>query len=540
MNKRSIQNNVKLPAAIVMLLPVFTTLGQGTQQVAQHYTKQGLNQVTQQNTQQVAPIKAARPNVIIIYADDLGWNQLSAYGNKKVQTPNIDAIGKEGVQFSQAYASAPICSPSRAGLLTGRYQQRFGFEFLVPELVSTPVTDPALKEKIRIDAIARKAVSEKITDTASYKTTRKGIPESEFTIGQLFKQAGYATGAIGKWHVGEADGLKPWQRGFDEYYGMLTWGSIYASVENPDILTRAFHFHTNLAKTTKREGSIQIVRNGTIVEETDYITDRIADEAVGFIDNHKEAPFLLYVPFNAPHDPFQAKKAYFDRITTTTDTTERIYLAMLLSLDEAVGRITQKLKEEGLDSNTLILFGSDNGGASYTGQMTNAPLKGGKLSHFEGGIRVPLLVKYPGKIPAGVVYEQPVSNLDIFGTAIAAAGITLPKDRVYDGVNLVPFVNKATTNAPHKVLFWRNGYSKAVRKGDWKLYINERNNKTLLFNLAQDAVEHNDLAPANPQKVKELQAELKKWESQLAKPRWPYLRSEAIGELVDAGYYFPI
>ena len=480
------------------------------------------------------------PNVIIIYADDLGWNQLSSYGNTKVQTPNIDAIGEEGIHFTQAYASAPICSPSRMGLLTGRYQQRFGGEFLVPELHSTPVTDPKLAEKIKADAIARKAKAESNIDTAAYRKIRKGIPDSEILLSQLFKKAGYTTGAVGKWHVGEDEGLKPWQRGFDYYYGMLTWGSIYAGVDNPNILTRAFHFHTNLAKTTEREGSISIVRNGEVVEEKEYITDRIGDEAVNFIDKNKDKPFFLYVPFNAPHDPFQAKKEDFNSITTTTDTTERIYLAMIKSLDEAVGRILNKLKEEGLDNNTLIFFGSDNGGASYTGQMTNAPLKGGKLSHFEGGIRVPLLLRYPGKIPTGKSYDLPVSNLDMFATAVAAAGLQLPKDRVYDGINLLSYVNGKAKARPHETLFWRNGFSKAVRKGDWKLYVNERNGKTLLYNIADDLSEQKDISTGNPAKVKELQEALKKWESQLAKPIWPFTRTEAIPGLDDASHYFPI
>jgi arylsulfatase A-like enzyme len=480
-----------------------------------------------------------KPNIIIIYADDLGWNQLSSYGNTKVQTPNIDAIGKEGVRFTQAYATAPICSPSRMGLLTGRYQQRFGGEFLVPELHSTPLADPELKEKIKTDFIARKAVNEPV-DTAAYNSIKKGIPESQTLIAQLVKNAGYATGAIGKWHVGEADGLKPWQRGFDYYYGMLTWGSIYASVADSNIVTRSFHFHTNLAKTTQREGSIQIVRNGQVVEESEYITDRIGEEAASFIDKNKDKPFLLYVPFNAPHDPFQAKKSVFDKITSVTDTTERIYLAMLKSLDDAVGQILTKLKKEGLDKNTIVFFGSDNGGASYTKQMTNAPLKGGKLSHFEGGIRVPLLVRYPGKIPAETVYDKPVSNLDIFATAIAVAKAELPTDRVYDGVNLLPYVNEANKNEPHPVLFWRNGYSKAVRKGDWKLYVNERASKVLLYNIKDDLSEQKNLSEINPEKAKELQDELKKWESQLVSPKWPAVRSEMLEEVQDASYYFPI
>lgn len=487
----------------------------------------------------------SKPNVIIIYADDLGWNQLSAYGNKKVQTPNIDALAQEGVRFTQAYATAPICSPSRMGLLTGRYQQRFGAEFLVPEDRSTPLTDPELITKIKADAIARKVTSDKVEDTAAYKAVKKGIPLTETLIGQYFKKAGYATAAIGKWHAGEVEGLKPWQRGFDYYYGTLTWGSIYASVTKPGILTRSYYFHTNLSKATGREGSIEIVRgysNGKseVVDEQEYLTDRISEETIEFIDKNKNQPFFAYVPFNAVHDPFQAKQKDFDRVKGISDTTERIYLAMLLSLDDAVGRITAKLKELGLDKNTLIFFGSDNGGASYTGQMNNAPLKAGKLSDFEGGIRVPLLASFPGRLPQGKVYDFPVSNLDIFATAVAAANIELPKNKKFDGVDLVPYVNNKISGQPHETLFWRNGYSKAVRQGDWKLYENERSGKLLLYNIANDISETNDLSKSNPDKVKQLKDALQQWEKQLAIPLWPATRSEIIPELAGTGFYFPI
>lgn len=486
-----------------------------------------------------------KPNVIIIYADDLGWNQLSAYGNTKIKTPNIDALAEHGVKFTQAYATAPICSPSRMGLLTGRYQQRFGAEFLVPEERNTPLTDPALIAKIKADALYRKAVSEKPLDTAAYKAIKKGIPLTETLIGQYFKQAGYATAAIGKWHAGEAEGLKPWQRGFDYYYGTLTWGSIYANTAKPGILTKSYYFHTNLSKATSRQGSIEIVRgysngNAEAVDEQEYLTDRISEEAIDFIDKNKNKPFFVYVPFNAVHDPFQAKQADFDRVKNITDTTERIYLAMLLSLDDAVGRITAKLKELGLDKNTLIFFGSDNGGASYTGQMSNAPLKAGKLSDFEGGIRVPLLASFPGRLPEGKVYDLPVSNLDIFATAVAAAKIQLPKNKKFDGVNLVPYLNDKTAAQPHETLFWRNGYSKAVRQGDWKLYENERSGKLLLYNIANDLSETTDLSKTNPEKVKQLKEALLQWEKQMAKPLWPATRSEIIPELAGTGFYFPI
>ena len=479
----------------------------------------------------------SKPNIIIIYADDLGWNQLSCYGNTKIKTPNIDALAAQGVRFTQAYATAPICSPSRMGLLTGRYQQRFGAEFLVPELYP-PILNDHLKQKIQQEQIARKSMFDDI-DTVAYNKIKKGIPLSEKLIPQFMKEQGYATGAIGKWHAGEADSLQPWKRGFDYYYGTLTWGTIYASVKDPNILTKAYYFHTMNSEDTARHGSIQIVRNGVVVNEKEYITDRFTEEAVNFIDKNKSKPFFLYLPFTAVHDPFQAKKSEFDKITTSTDTTERIYLAILKSLDDAVGKIMAKLKEEGLDKNTLVFFGSDNGGASYSGQMTNAPLRGGKQSDFEGGIRVPLIIKYPGHIKEGVVYDKPVSNLDIFATSVTAAKVTLPTDRVYDGVNILPYINGENTNAPHPILFWRNGFSKAMRKGDWKLYINERANTTLLYNIADDYEEQHDLSSINVTKLNELKADLATWESQMAKPLWPFIRSELMPDIKDYQFYFP-
>ncbi|GAO41911.1 sulfatase [Flavihumibacter petaseus] len=485
-----------------------------------------------------------KPNVIVIYADDLGWNQLSAYGNKKITTPNLDALAAQGTRFTQAYATAPICSPSRMGLLTGRYQQRFGAEFLVPEEKATALNDPELKAKIASDAVAR-AVRAEAADTNGYKSIPKGIPLTETLIGQYFHDAGYATAAIGKWHAGEAVGLRPWERGFDYYYGTLTWGTIYAGVSDPGILTKSYYFHTNLARTNERSASINIVRgkkggSGEVVDEKGYLTDRIGEEAIDFIDQHKKEPFFLYLPFTAVHDPFQAKQADFERVRGVADTTERIYLAMLLSLDDAVGRILNKLKEEGLDKNTLVVFGSDNGGASYTGQMKNTPLRAGKLSDFEGGIRVPLIFRLPGQIPAGKVYELPVSNLDIFGTAVALAGISLPKDKAFDGVDLRPYLNGHNSGRPHETLFWRNGYSKAVRKGDWKLYINERSGKSLLFNIADDLSETNDLSTGQASRVAELKKALAEWEKQLQAPRWPALRSERIPEVAALDFYFPI
>lgn len=464
--------------------------------------------------------KHAKPNVIILLADDLGKYDISLYGGKAAPTPTIDSLAASGVTFTDGYVSAPICSPSRAGLLTGRYQQRFGHELQPGDRYP----------KNNLEYLAVKYIlntndwhpNPKITYPSAKSIASQGLPQSEITFADLAKKQGYATGIIGKWHLGHTKGFTPLERGFDYHYGFYQAFSLFAHEDNPDIIN---HHHSDFTDKmiwgNGRVGTGRIRRDTTIIDEKAFLTEKFAEEATAFIDKNKKKPFLLYVPFNAPHTPFQVRKKYYDRFAHIKDENKRVYYAMISALDDAIAQILQKVKDEGLEENTLIVFASDNGGATYTHATTNAPLKGGKFSHFEGGINVPFALRWKGKIKAHTVYNQPVSTLDIFATIASAIGAKLPSDRTYDGVDLINKVNK--NEEAHKALFWRSGDAKAIRKGDWKLVISGKNQQLWLYNLKQDKAENIDVAAQNPAKVKELSIALENWEKGLKKPLWPSL-----------------
>ena len=430
-----------------------------------------------------------KPNVIFILGDDLGYCDVSMYGCKEIPTPNIDSIGKNGIKFTNAYVTAPVCSPSRAGLITGRYQQRFGFEFNAGPLPR---------------ALANKDM---------------GLPLSEITLAQVMKTAGYATGMVGKWHMGMNNRYFPTQRGFDEYFGFLFGANLYIDPNKPGVMTRAGANEGGGSTATSRSPQNPIYRNMTPVEEDEYLTDAFAREAVAYIDRHRKEPFFLYVAFNAPHEPFQATKKYLDRFPQVKDERRRVYMAMVSALDDGVGAILKKLRDTGIERDTLVVFLSDNGCATYTGACTNDPLRFGKLTHLEGGFRVPFAIQWPGHLKGGVVSDQVISSLDLFPTAVALAGAEPPKDRVLDGVNLIPFLTKQRTASPHEVLCWRNGANGAVRKGNWKLF--KAGDRYWLYDLSKDVGEHLDLAAANPEIVKQLKNEFAKWEQQMKQPLWP-------------------
>jgi arylsulfatase A-like enzyme len=466
-----------------------------------------------------------KTNVIVLFADDLGKYDISLYGGQDVPTPHIDSLAASGVTFTDGYVTAPICSPSRAGLLTGRYQQRFGHELQPGDRYPSNRLERALIKQFVLTGDWKLNEKETYPSWASMDT--QGLPQAEITFADLAKTQGYSTGAIGKWHLGHKNGFTPLERGFDYHYGFYQAFSLYVPVGTPNIVS---HHHTDATDSyiwkNGRVGTGLIRRNGEILDEKDYLTERFALEAEAFIDRNKDKPFVLYVPFNAPHTPFQVPTEYYDRFSKVQDENKRIYYAMVSALDDAVGRIVKKVRENGLEEKTLIVFTSDNGGAAYTRATTNAPLKGGKLTHFEGGINVPFLMSWKGKIAPNTVYKQPVSTLDIFSTIAANIGAPLPQDRPYDGVDLVDKVNK--NEAAHEALFWRSGTSKAVRKGDWKLVISGRNGKSWLYNLADDKSETTDISGRNPEKLAELQAALKDWEKGLVAPLW---ESPAFGEL---------
>jgi arylsulfatase A-like enzyme len=418
---------------------------------------------------------ARKPNVVFIVGDDMGYADIGVHGCKDIPTPHMDALAKSGVRFTNGYVSGPYCSPTRAGLLTGRYQQRFGHEF-----------NPT-------------------------RGTEVGLPVTETTIADRLKAAGYATGLVGKWHLGTATKFMPLKRGFDEFFGFL--GGSHSYFPGPG------------AGTT-------ILRGNKSIDEKEYLTDAFGREAVAFIDRHKKRPFFLYLAFNAVHTPMQATDARLKKFDSIKDNQRRTYAAMMFAMDEAIGAVLAKLKEEKLEENTLIAFVNDNGGPTMKGTTingsVNTPLRGSKRTTLEGGIRVPFLLSWKGTIPANQVYDAPVIQLDLLPTALAAAGVEVKPEAKLDGVNLLPFLAGKATGQPHETLYWRLGQQMAIRHGDWKLVRydtaadREKPGVTgyKLYNLKDDIGEATDLIARNAERAKELETLWKKWDAELVAPLW--------------------
>ncbi len=462
------------------------------------------------------------PNIVIILADDLGKTDISLYDQAEITTPRIDSIGTNGVTFNQAYCTSPICSPSRAGLLTGRYQQRFGYE--MQPMVRYP--------RNRLEYLYAKHVLDmgnwKIREMMRYPSKEdvenQGLPESEITIGEMLQSAGYNTGILGKWHLGLDEEFLPHNRGFNYHYGFYEAFSLYAPEETPDIVNYKHDYFANRhIWKMGRKDYCSLVKNGTVIEDNEYLTYTLAHETINFIEkSHDEnKPFMVYVPFSAPHTPFQAPISHYEKLSHIKDENKRVYYAMILALDEAVGMILDKLEELHIDNNTLIFFASDNGGAVYTGATENAPLKGGKMTSFEGGLNIPFMMQWKGVIPRGKIYDKPVSLVDIFKTVSDETHCQLPNDRVYDGVNLIPYIQNKKDGSPHETLFWRCDYSKTVLKDGWKLIIDEKRNRFFLYDLKTDHEEKNNIAFKHADIVRELMKELRAWEDGLADPLWP-------------------
>jgi arylsulfatase A-like enzyme len=434
----------------------------------------------------LAPVEAnaqqagRKPNVVVIVVDDMGYADIGVHGCKDFATPNIDSIATNGVRCTNGYVSCPYCSPTRAGLLTARYQQRFGHEF-----------NPGL---------------------LSRNGKGQGLPAGEVTLAQRFKDAGHATAAIGKWHLGEEDKFHPLSRGFGEFFGFLPG------------------MHSYFETDDKVFGPVY--RDRKRVEFEGYLSDVLAREAAGFIDRQAKSPFFLYLAFNAVHTPLHAPEALVKKFASIENPGRRTYAAMMTALDEAVGVVLAKLRSAGLEEDTLVFFVSDNGGP--IGKMApngsrNTPLRGSKGDTWEGGIRVPFLVQWKGKLPAGRTYDQPVIQLDIGPTALAAAGVAVRPEWKLDGVNLLPHLEGKNTAAPHGALYWRFGEQMAVRMGEWKLVkpdlaadkaFGNIAKQPMLFNLAEDIGEQKDLAGTRPEKVKELGEAWQKWNAELAAPLW--------------------
>lgn len=425
--------------------------------------------------------EAKRPNVLVILADDLGYGETGIQGNPQIPTPNIDSIGKNGIRFTSGYVSGPYCSPTRAGLFTGRYQQRFGHEF-----------NPGPAQSAGVSV---------------------GLPLEEKTIGDRFKEAGYTTGWFGKSHLGYEPQFHPLKRGFDEFYGFLGGAHDY--------------FDAGVDKQNP------ILKGTEPVASIEYTTESFAQEAVSFIDRNKEKPWFVYLPFNAVHGPLQATEKYLSRFAHIQDQKRRTFAAQLSALDDAIGTVLEKIRASGQEENTLIFFLSDNGGPTRQTTSGNGPLRGFKAQTWEGGIRVAWLAQWKGRIPAGQVDARPVIQLDILPTALAAAGVEAKPEWKLDGVNLLPYLTGEKKDAPHESLYWRFGGQLAIRKGSWKLVKAPDPSEgrgplgpvasvqdAELYNLDEDIGETKNLAASQPDKVKELAAAWEAWNAELAAPRW--------------------
>ncbi|MBT5817933.1 MAG: sulfatase [Proteobacteria bacterium] len=429
--------------------------------------------------------ETTRPNVLLIFVDDLGYCDTELYGCDTVPTPNINRLADEGVLFTDGYVSSPVCSPSRAGLLTGRHQQRFGHEFL--------------------------------PSTAADSTS--GLPVGEVTLADAMRDAGYVTGMVGKWHLGVQKQFHPTNRGFDEFFGMTTWGADYVDPTRDDVKAIRRPGRPVPVPTGNWERDIDTVQRGTTpVAEDDYLTEAFTQEAIAFINKHKARPFFLYLPHLAVHGPLQVTQKYYDRFPHIKDESSRIYAAMTSALDDGIGEVLDALEQNGLDDNTLVIFTSDNG-AGAADYCSNEPLRLGKQTMFEGGVRVPFAIKWPGKIPKGTTYEHPISTLDIFPTVLAAAGASPATDIALDGVDLMPYLSGSNSEKPHDKLFWRAGNIWATREGDWKLiYAADRH---WLYDLSADIGEKTNLADKRPDRVKEMTASFEQWNRGNVEPLWP-------------------
>ncbi|NBQ59036.1 MAG: sulfatase [Opitutaceae bacterium] len=437
----------------------------------------------------VASAAEPRPNILLIVADDLGYNDVGFQGARDIPTPHLDRLAASGLRCTDGYVSYPVCSPSRAGLLTGRYQQRFGYEFN-PKWDATAVTH--------------------------------GLPLSESTLADSLRSAGYTTGAIGKWHLGAHPQFHPNRRGFDEYFGFLGGGHRYfpGSVVEVEI---------GAGKKTTVNGDAEqnapILRNTTIVPEVGELTTRLGEEATASINRYasSQKPWFLYLAFNAPHTPLQARADQLARFASITDERRRTYAAMVATVDEAVGRMLAALDASGQRERTLIFFISDNGGPMTkrnANASVNSPLRGQKGDVFEGGIRVPFLISWPARIPAGRTYSQPIIALDILPTALAAAGTTRDsKFAALDGVDLLPFLTGKTNAAPHARLYWRmdGGEAFAVREGNWK-WLRTYQNAPQLYDLFTDLGETRDVASSHPEIAARLATAAMDWNRGLIAP----------------------
>lgn len=429
-----------------------------------------------------------KPNIVLFLADDLGYAELGCQGNTDIPTPNINRLAANGVRFTDGYVTNSYCSPSRAGMLTGRYQNRFNYN---SNIVGHENEDPNL-----------------------------GLPMEETTLAEHLLEAGYVSAVIGKWHQGGTAKYHPYRQGFDYFFGFLHEGHYFVPPPYEGVTTMLRRrvlpgggdgrwtsadgktvYSTHMGHNEPDyDANNPLLRGSQPVDEQAYLTDAFTREAVSFIDHNKDRPFFLYMAYNAVHSPLQGADRYMNRFLHIEDIHRRIFAAMLANLDDSVGQIMDKIEAEGMMENTIFIFLSDNGGPTRELTSSNLPLRGGKGDYYEGGIRIPFLMQWKGRVPAGKVYEEPIISLDLFPTLAAAAGKPVDRPDI-DGVDLLPYLTGQKTGAPHDFLFWSFNGKMALRRGDWKIVRNKPDREVELFLLGDDVGETVELSERYPEKT---------------------------------------
>jgi len=467
--------SLKMKKLLIILLTVYIPIGCAAQQ----NNSDGLEQ----------------PNIVLLFADDAGYADFGFQGSKEMLTPNLDKLASEGVRFTQAYVTHPTCGPSRAGLITGKSQYRFGYE--------------------------ENNVPTYMSEVSAVDGTEMGLPVDEVTMADYLKKLGYTTAVYGKWHLGGADRFHPTKRGFDEFYGFRGGArSYFEYLDEPKD-------HMN-----KMERGF-----GNFEEHKGYLTDALADESLLFIEKSAKAkkPFFAFLSFNAVHTPMDANPEDLAKFPNLTGK-RKIVAAMSLALDRAAGKVLDKLKELGIDDNTIVVFTNDS--PTDANASSNLPLSGIKATHLEGGIRVPFIMKFPGRLKAGTIYDFPISTFDLLPTFFNAAGGDTNDLKDIDGVDLLPYINGQNTERPHETLFWKRDARAVIRKGDWKL-IRFPDRPAELFYLPDDVKELNNLAASETERYLEMYKELFAWEATLERPRWLLKKEYEWRDVIRMDKYWP-
>ena len=464
-------------------------------------------------------LKEGKPNIILILADDLGFNDVSYYNggaaDGSLLTPHIDSLAKEGVAFLNGYAASPVCSPSRAAIMTGRYSSRYGFEFTPYPAQAAKIMN-LLREDGELGTINLEDVQ-----WDEVGLTVGGLPNEEITIAEMLKENGYYTAHIGKWHLGGfTDGMRPNDQGFDD--SLMLNSSLYFPKNHPDIVNAKID--SAIEDMVWASSQYAASFNGSEpFQPGGYITDYYTDEAVKVIDNNKDRPFFLYLGHFAPHNPLQSLKKDYEKHSHMENHTLQVYAGMIEALDRSIGKIVSTLEKNGLTENTLIIFASDNGGAGYIGlDNINKPYRGWKLTHFEGGMHIPFFAKWPAKIKKNMRYDKRIHHTDIFSTILGAANIEPPKEITIDGVNLIPFLTNEKRGEPHETLYWKNITYQAIIHDNWKLMRSKYpKKKEYLYNLGKDPYEQNNLAMSEPKIKSLLHEKLNTHIESMPEPSWP-------------------